>query len=512
MTFRSGIHDLLFWLSAISFLLPYRGRAQETPWQESLQELRADSTLRNASWSVYVKDLERDSVVIDHNSQLSLIPASTMKIITTATALAILGPQFQYETFLEHDGTLDASTGVLKGNLYIKGNGDPTLGSSTFRKKSDTIALADEWAALLYSIGIRRIEGSVIGDARSFEDELVPYSWIWGDMGNYYGAGACALNFSDNKFSLYFRSGGKRGDSTVLLRIDPVIPGLKIYNLTTSRGYSDNAYIYGSPYQMARYVKGTIPMNKKEYEVEGSMPDPPLFCAQMLDSALRKKNIAITGNAYTLRNYLPSSSQLSSADEDTLPLPSLPDRPDRKVLYRHTSHLLERIAAETNIQSNNLFAESLLKTIAWKKNKYGDDQTAIDLTINFWKKKGVKLDGFYMADGSGLSRFNAMSTRHQVDLLAAIQKDSLLFQKFFECLPIAGKSGSLGRLMKGTRAENNLRAKSGYMTRVRSYAGYVRGKHGRWMAFSVIVNNYTCTPAQMKEKLEKLMASLAEIG
>lgn len=490
--------------------------------QTQISILQKDTDLTHASWSVCVLDVKKDSVLCEYNGKLALIPASTHKIITTATALAVLKWDFKYETRLEYDGKLDTVTGILKGNLYIKGSGDPTLASGAFKKKSDTIPLTDQWAKILSGKGIKKIEGAVIGDATAFEDEMVPYSWIWGDMGNYYGSGSCGLNFKDNKFALYFRSGTKKGDSTHIQRIVPEIPGMKVINQTFTKGYSDNAYIYGSPYSLARYVKGTIPANKKEYEVEGSQPDPPLLCAQSLDSSLRKLGINISKKPTTLRNFLPPASDITSSDtaisesgnrgmgETESPPLSVSPAP-RFRLFVQTSHTLDKIVTETNIESNNLFAETLLKTIAWKKTKYGDDATGIDIVINHWKAKGMDLKGFYMADGSGLSRFNAINTFQLSQILRVITLDSLLFKKFYESLPIAGKSGSLGRLCKGTVAENNLRAKSGYMTRVRSYAGYVTSKKGNLLSFAIIVNNYDCTPAQMKDKMEKLMIAIAEM-
>jgi D-alanyl-D-alanine carboxypeptidase/D-alanyl-D-alanine-endopeptidase (penicillin-binding protein 4) len=265
-----------------------------------------------------------------------------------------------------------------------------------------------------------------------------------------------------------------------------------------------------------RYVKGTIPVNKNNYEVEGSQPDPPLFCAQSLDSSLRKRGIAISRKAGTLRSFLPSASEYSTYTSDSTELPkdtttgSSAAKGPRKLIYIQTSHTLDKIVTETNIQSNNLFAETLLKTIAWQKTKFGDDRTGIDIVQKYWSSKGVDLSGSYMADGCGLSRFNAISTYQLAELLRAITKDSVLFSHFYASLPVAGKSGSLGRLCKGTFAENNLHAKSGYMTRVRSYAGYVTTKKGDLLAFAIIVNNYDCTPAQMKDKLEKLMIAIAE--
>jgi D-alanyl-D-alanine carboxypeptidase/D-alanyl-D-alanine-endopeptidase (penicillin-binding protein 4) len=494
-----------------------------------IENLKNDSDLTNASWSICVMDVKKDSVLAEYNSHISLIPASVNKIITTATALAILKWDFRYETILEYDGTLDKTTGILHGNIYIKGSGDPTLESEVFKKKSDTIPITDQWANILSKTGIKKIEGGIVADATAFEDEMVPSGWLWGDLGNYYGAGSCGLNFKDNKFTLYFQSGAKNGDSATITKISPEIPNMKVLNYVRTRGYSDNAYVYGSPYTLVRYVKGTIPINKTNYKVEGSMPDPALFCAQSLDSSLRKIGISIGKKASVLRKMLPSAEEFISTD---IPSPEWEETAEqsetsltssfsmaqtgekttlRFPLHKHTSHTLDKIVYQTNLQSNNLYAETLLKTIAWKKKQWGDDQTAIDIVTNYWKEKKIDLKGFYMADGSGLSRLNAITTKQLSQILVEITKDSVLFSNFYASLPVAGKSGTLGKLCKGTLAENNLRAKSGYMTRVRSYAGYCTSKKGNLMSFAIIVNNYTCNPYRMKDKLEKLMIAIAEI-
>ncbi len=464
--------------------------------QAQIVNLQKDTDLTHASWSVCVLDVKKDSILAEYNSRLSLVPASTHKILTTSTALALLGWDFKYETRLEYDGKLDSAAGILHGNIYIKGSGDPTLESETFKKKSDTIPLTDQWAKIISTKGIKKIEGAIIADASIFEDETIPSTWIWGDMGNYYGAGASGLNFKDNKFSLYYRSGPKKGDTTWIKKITPEIPNMKVASYVRTGAYLDNAFIYGAPYETLRYVKGTIPANKTNYEVEGSVPDPSLFCAQSLDSSLRKLGAVIDKPATSIRILKANAGNFKTEK--------------RKRLYVQTSHTLDKIVYQTNIQSNNLFAETLLKTIAWNKTKFGEDQTGIDIVTNYWKSKGVDLKGFYMADGCGLSRFNAITTKQLSEILRVITLDSLLFKKFYESLPVAGKSGSLGKLCKGTIAENNLHAKSGYMTRVRSYAGYVTTKKGNLLSFAIIVNNYDCSPGEMKDKLEKLMIAIAE--
>jgi D-alanyl-D-alanine carboxypeptidase/D-alanyl-D-alanine-endopeptidase (penicillin-binding protein 4) len=202
-------------------------------------------------------------------------------------------------------------------------------------------------------------------------------------------------------------------------------------------------------------------------------------------------------------------------DDSALVLPQSPHEKGTKVLrfplYTQTSHTLDKIICQTNIQSNNLFAETILKTIAYKKTKLGSDQTGIDIVQNYWKQKGVDLKGSYMADGCGLSRFNIITTKQLSEILRTVTLDSVVYKKFYESLPVAGKSGSLGKLCKGTLAENNIHAKSGYMTRVRSYAGYATSKKGNLLTFAIIINNYDCSPQQMKDKLEELMIAIAEV-
>ena len=496
-TTRNNLFFLL--LTFFSFLFAKNSGCAfaQTKLLSKITSLKSDTDITHASWSICVLDVKKDSVIAEYNSNLALIPASTHKILTTASALALLGWDFKYETRLEYDGKFDSIAGILHGNLYIKGSGDPTLNSETFKKKSDTVPLTDQWATIIRSKGIKKIEGAVIADASVFDDEPIPSTWIWGDMGNYYGAGANGLNFSDNKFSLYYRSGNKRGDTTIITKISPKVQNMRVVNYVRTGAYLDNAFIYGAPYDELRYVKGTIPANKTNYEVEGSIPDPSLFCAQSLDTSLKKIGIVIEKAPTTLRMMM---SEVKNQKQGA-----------RKIIYTQTSHTLDKIIYQTNIQSNNLFAETLLKTIACKKTNLGSEQTGIDIVTTFWKSKGINLKGFYMADGCGLSRFNAITTKQLSEILRTITQDSMVYNKFYASLPIAGKSGSLGKLCKGTLAENNIHAKSGYMTRVRSYAGYVTSKKGNLLSFAIIINNYDCSPQQMKDKLEELMIAIAEI-
>ena len=182
------------------------------------------------------------------------------------------------------------------------------------------------------------------------------------------------------------------------------------------------------------------------------------------------------------------------------------------LLYTCQSPKLEKIVYYTNLKSDNHYAESLLNTIgATTTNKQGTTDNGITAVENFWKERGIDISGLHMVDGSGLSRANTITTKIQASVLSKIYKDSLLYPAFNASLPIAGKSGSMSNLCKGTFAENNLRAKTGYINRARGYCGYVKTKSGKDLAFSVLFNNYTSTPKEMKLKIEKLLIALVEL-
>jgi D-alanyl-D-alanine carboxypeptidase/D-alanyl-D-alanine-endopeptidase (penicillin-binding protein 4) len=437
---------------------------------------------------------KKDTAIAEYNSNLSLIPASTLKIITTGAALSILGSDFVFKTRLEYDGVFDSVSGILKGNLFIFGGGDPTLESEYFKDKKDSLTTVEKWALILKSKGLKKIEGAIIGDASIFEDNMTPSQWIWGDIGNYFGAGASGLSYHDNKYTAYFKSGAT-GSKTQLLRISPFIEGLQFENNVTSNGSDDNAFIYGSQYSYYRMAQGTIPPNKNNYEVDGSIPDPALFCAQSLKLALENIDVKVEQKTTTLRLLRESKDSVSAK---------------RKTLHTHYSPILEKIVYYTNLKSNNLYAEHLLKYISFNKTGFGSGTRGTEIITQFWKSKGADVSGFFMNDGCGLARANVITTKTETQVLRLMANDKN-FNAFYNSFPVAGRSGSLGGLCEGTCAENNLRAKSGYITRARGYAGYVKNKKGEMLCFSVLANNYDCSPSEMKRKLEKILVAIAEM-
>jgi serine-type D-Ala-D-Ala carboxypeptidase/endopeptidase (penicillin-binding protein 4) len=458
-----------------------------------IERLKSDKALQHANWSVCVLSVQKDSIVAEHNSHVSLIPASTLKLMTTGAALSMLGSDFTFKTKIQYDGTFDSVSGVLRGNLYITGGGDPTIDSKYFKAKNDSITATDKWALLLRKKGLKIIEGAVIADASIFEDNIVPPQWIWADMGNYFGAGACGLSYHDNSYGVFLNS-GNIGSVTTISKTEPFVDGLQLVNKVTAAGKTDSAFIYGSPYTYYRTIEGTIPANKINFEVQGSIPDPALFCAQALEKSLKNNGIKINQKATTVRHLKEEGKYVLLA---------------KHTLHIHYSPMLEKIVYWINTKSINLYAEHVLKYIAYVKTGLGKEDKGIEAVVNFWKDRGVDVGGWMMSDGCGLSRANVITTKTQVQALRKMQLDKNS-QAFFSSLPVAGKGSSLG-LCEGTCAENNLCAKSGYITGARGYAGYVKNKKGELLCFSVLANNYECTPTEMKKKLEKILIAIAEL-
>jgi D-alanyl-D-alanine carboxypeptidase/D-alanyl-D-alanine-endopeptidase (penicillin-binding protein 4) len=438
-----------------------------------IYKLQDDPDLIHGVWGICVLDVKKDSVMADYNSGTGLVPASSLKVVTTAAALSLLGENYRYETRIQYDGILDSINGILYGNLYIRGSGDPSLGSKYFIKEKDTVQLSHKWAGLLVAKGIRKIEGAVIADPTIFDPHDVPDTWIWGDMGNYYGAGAGGLNYRDNSYSVTYQSGNE-SDTARISKIYPPIPGMVLTSYVKSGGTKDNAYLYGAPYSNKRYAEGTIPANRKDYLVDGSMPDPAFYCAFELDSVLRQAGIQITEMPASVRE-----ARLFDKEK----------KKHRKTLHVEYSPKLSEMVWWTNKKSLNLYAESFLKTLSLRRSTVGAETQGTDAVTAFWASKGVDVKGFYMNDGCGLSRWNSITPRQFVKMLRIISKEPS-FKPFYKSLP---------------EHNANVVAKSGYITRVRSYTGYATKKNGDLIAFSIIANNYDCSPPDMRKKLEKLM-------
>jgi D-alanyl-D-alanine carboxypeptidase/D-alanyl-D-alanine-endopeptidase (penicillin-binding protein 4) len=445
--------------------------------------------LRGGNWSYYIGPVNADTSIYEVNSNTGMVPASVMKVVTTGTALSILGPGYRFSTLLQHDGAKNGST--LEGNIFIRGNGDPTLGSETFGSSVEKVI--NNWATAIQGLGVDSISGCIVGDAEAFERDMTPGGWCWEDVQSDYGAGPSGLSIHENQFSISLNGSGGH----VSMSYSPKIPGMKLYNqCVCNPGIGKSyAYVTGGPYQFERCVQGEV---NGSLEARGSIPDPALLCAQLLKKELESRGIKVGDSATTIRLIRLNGFNLKSEG-------------GRKVITSTSSASLADLVYHTNQISQNFYAETILRAIALKEKGYGSTTGGVGAVYSFWKNHNVDLQGMFMVDGCGLSRNNAITTKQLVSMLRVFAHDSVMFPSFYRSLPIAGESGTIRKLADSTAAAGNLRAKSGTMSRVRSYAGYVDTKSGTRMAFAMIGNNTQWELSEIRDKFEKLFVLMAEL-
>lgn len=432
--------------------------------------------LKNSSWALKAVNLSSGEVIAEINTDQSLIPASTMKIITTGIALDEFGPDFRFQTQLAFRGKI-MSDSILDGDLLIIGGGDPAFGRSDLSE----LIPAQKWINILKGYGIQRITGDLVVDISRYPESTTPDTWVYQDIGNYYGASPSALTFANNTFMITFVQSQWEGIDTEVLEPNQDNSLIKIVNKVKSGspGSGDNAYVYGFPGSNTYIIRGTIPPGKGTFSIKASMPDPPSWFLASFRKQLNEAGIVTDGRDTVFRVLNSGYSIL-----DTFFSPPLRD-----------------IIQEVNVNSNNLFAEHLQIELSLKY----PDISIENLAKAYFEKKGLKAEGLFPADGSGLSRYNAVTATNQVDFLSHMY-ESEHFETYLQSFPIGGKNGTVSDLFKSAK-QAVFYIKSGTLSRVKAYAGYIK-KDDEIYAFSFIVNNFSGSSNEMKKNMETVLLSL----
>lgn len=449
--------------------------------------------MRGASFSLVVKDVQEGRTVYSYDTDRLQSPASVLKTVATATALEILGEDYRYPTTLEYDGILE--NGTLEGNLYIKGSGDPSLGSSHFAPGQNKFL--STWIAALQKAGIKHITGSVISDESIFDTEGVSIKWLREDMGNYYAPGSYGISIFDNMYKLSLQTGAA-GTRPVLKGTEPDIPFIRFKNyLKAAPVSSDSAYIIGAPLDDVRYLYGVLPANREAYVLKGDIPDPALYLARYLTDQLQQKGIRVDGS--------PSCYRIEVEENRW-------KKGERKEIVTTYSPTLREIASVCNHVSHNLYADALVKTVGLQYKPRRNEMISsfgrgVQVVKEYWEKKGLDVFPLRMNDGSGLAPADKVSAGFMGELLVYMATESAVSDAFIASLPQAGIEGSMRNFLKGSKLQGKARLKSGGITGVRSYAGYIT-KDGKTYAVAVFSNNYSCSMSRMTGALEKLLLQL----
>jgi D-alanyl-D-alanine carboxypeptidase/D-alanyl-D-alanine-endopeptidase (penicillin-binding protein 4) len=462
--------------------------AQAPDLEKTVTATHRESGMNHGVLSVCVYNITKNKTVYSYNPQQSLIPGSVNKLFTTGTAFAKLGSEFRFTTKIAMRGDLDRD-GVLHGNVYIFGGGDPLLGSYRYRQTVPD-SLFDSWTRALKRKGVRRIDGRICYNTTVFDDQALHDTWQWGDIGNYYAAGVSGINFHENMYFVYFNPGQRVGHPATCARIAPKnINVLSDCEVTTgAEGSGDNVIIYGSPNSNERTYRGTVPLGKSDFRVRGALPNPARQCADLFASYLRTHGISVSNNS--MQVY---------AQPDSL----------RPVLDYFSSDFYT-IAQYTNLTSNNVYAESIFKYLGYARYGKGSFTNGSRAVMEYFKEKKLDTDGIFICDGSGLSTENRVTTDFLCRYLTAMSKEPF-FNDFLQSLSVVGESGTARNMLPNLPANITVHLKTGSLTGVRAFAGYIDAANGDRLAFAIICNNFNCAPSIANEKLSVILRKIATL-
>ena len=408
------------------------------------------------SVGVYIKDIGSGEVMVDHNSELSLTPASVMKAITTASALSVLNPDSCFSTPVVLRGSKGPS-GTWSGDLVVRAVADPTLESNSFK---NNLGFADRIVSALKAKGITRITGAVVVEG-SLSDAGPLVQWEIEDVVWPYGAGLFAFNYRDNSATLYPNTGKTR----------PEVPGLKV---TVRRQDGPNNLIRGvNSNNILVYTR-----NPKDtrWALDVSVPDPAAVFRAELKGKLSAAGITVGSKAVDAKG-------------------------GETVLLRQKSPRFSEIMRNLMIHSDNLFAEGMLRSIAPGASR----KAAIKREKELWATRGINTSCTLINDGSGLTRANRLSPRFIGDVLEWMAKSdrATLYASFF---PKAGREGTLKSFLKDTRLEGRVALKTGSVSSVQCYAGYVLDDARKPTHVVVImVNGFFCPRREVRRGAEELL-------
>jgi len=481
------IFALLIWLFS-----PLIGDSQ-SKLQSKMEKHFSQSSYKHAALSICVMDMETNKVIAAINPETSLVPASSLKLITTLSSLDILGSDYQYETKISYSGRLDPD-GTLTGNVYIVGSGDPTLGSSRVALSGAVLPFKKLIVNIGQAIrdhGITCIDGDVIADESIFDSYPISPSWQWNDLGNYYASGAWGINANENEYYIYFKRNYGVGRMTKLHSYEPYIPKLVLENEVTidSSNTPDNAYVFGGPYDFKKRIVGTVPYGQGTFRIKGSIPDPPTFFAYHVYDQLRKYQISSRGYKAKFK----------------------PKKVKMKEIKTYKSPNLAKIAKVTNFHSVNIYAESLMKTIGAEKNNRGSGGAGLYIVQKNMRNNGLKLTPLHMEDGSGLSARNVISSKFMCQFLDKMY-DKIDHDLLLSTLPHPGSISTVRGVNTGGRARSNIWVKSGSMERIQSFSGYIKSKSGKWLSFSIMANGLHVKNKKIRPLMGQMMRTIYEQG
>ena len=431
--------------SFIIFLFVLSWSASVGQVSKSFEIFKNSTALQGASVGLSILDVTNGNPIFEYNSSQFFYPASLQKTITTACALQLLGSTFNYETKVYYSGSIE--NGKLNGNLIIEPSGDPTTNSKHFNNDLLAQVLSE-----LKAKGVKSIMGEVLIANKEWQHNT-PKTWLFEDIGNYYGVAPQLFNFKDNMYTISFLQKAD-GLSPSIKEIDLSVPykfDLKLTCSSSEKG--DHSFILGAPFSMEREVVGTISAGTSIFKIKGANAHTSYSFIKELEKQVLIANGNLGSNAKTLLCSVKSSS-------------------------------LSNIAKVTNYESINLYAEGILNTIGLSFQHSYNGDAGIEILENYIKQSKADAKQIIIKDGSGLSRLNAVTPSFMANWMCDFYPN----KDFVNSLPVSGESGTM-QYLNQVGIKGKVRAKSGSAEGVVNYAGYLTKNNGEVIAFSVLVNN-----------------------
>ncbi|WP_078546521.1 D-alanyl-D-alanine carboxypeptidase/D-alanyl-D-alanine endopeptidase [Litchfieldia alkalitelluris] len=422
-------------------------------------------SLKGSLIGISVREANTGKVVYNHIGDTRLRPASNLKLFTAAAALSALGENHQFKTEIYHDGKIINDT--LHGNIYLKGGGDPTLNVEDLDKMADK----------LLKIGIKKINGDLIGDDTHFDSVRYSHDLPWSDETKYYGSQISALTISpdqdyDAGTVILEIEPGNRETKKAKININPKTDYVTIINNTSTVSNKEhkNIEIFRVHGSNNIVVEGTIPLNQKKYKEWVSVWEPTGLVINLFQKSLSNYNINLRGDIKT--GIVPSQA---------------------KLLTIHHSMPLSKLLIPFMKLSNNTHGEILVKEMGKKIEGTGEWKKGLKVLNNELTNMKINTDQFVLRDGSGISHVNLITANELTKLLFQVQSMKW-FQSYLESLPVSGFNdrlvgGTLRYRLGSPALIGKVRAKTGTITTVSSLSGYVETKNGETLIFSVILNN-----------------------
>ena len=476
--------------------------------QQYIEQLKTTDELKEAVWGISAVKAG-GAKVAEYNSRIRMMPASNVKVFTTGLALNELGPDYRFRTRLAYSGSIEDE--VLKGDLYIVGGGDPTIGAR------DSVAFAlqktfSEWEKLVREAGIRSVEGYVVGDGRWLDCEPQNVSWQLEDAANGDGAVMSGLSFGDGLQAFNVTPGAKAGDPVKVVPLFPDTPWMEWTHTAVTGPAESGDLLYYACTGLAPVASmtGSLALGTATKRITCNNPFGALTCAFYFYRYLENQGIAVREGPADIDG----TGRLRDFDGDGEGMALAEEQDSLIYIGESFSPALKDIVRQTNGHSDNYYAEALLRVLAKEKAGSARFESCQDVRLAAFDRLGVSgADRMQFYDGSGLARKNYITPDFTVRFLTAMTK-AQSYKDFLASLPQAGSGTLASRLRSAPESvRGRVHMKSGSMNGVRCFSGYILSSDGKpenTIVFSIMTNNTVVPSSRINFIMDRIITLLAQ--